>query len=336
MPTNYEASDKPFKIPEGLIQAAKLHKLVPLIGTGISKHAVLPSGAEFPDWNKLLQSMAYEAHRRKRLNESEYEQIINKDNGLLKQGKLLMIAQTLCELLDERFHRFVQNLFDPSNVQAGSIHTAILRLKTPLIITTNYDRLLEHAFQSVHPGGPTVYKHKDAELVQRKLQNWKESDPPIIFKIHGCVTDLESIILSENDYRKLYFTEPGYQIIMSSIITSHTILMMGFSFDDPDIRRFLAVLRESLRYSSQPHYILLPDNVISEIEIIRNLQDYNLETIIYKASDEHLEILEFVETLLTLLKIEIPIDELVTAPKSARITRKYINRDEQRVARILP
>lgn len=326
------APPQPFQTPEDLVQAARLHRLVPLVGAGISKHATLPDGSSFPSWAELLTRLAQEACRRRRLSKSDYEQIVGKD-GLLEQGKCLMVAQTLCERLERKYRVIIQQVFDPPDVRPGDIHIALWRLGAPLILTTNYDRLLEHAYSFVYPGSPEVCKHKDAELIQGKLQNWQESDPPALFKLHGCVSDLKSIILSEEDYRELHYRTPGYQTIMSAVIVTHTILMMGFSFDDPDVRRLLTVIRESLKYSSQPHYILLAEDKVSPIKEDRYREDFNLETITYKASKGHPEIVQFAKALIARVNEASP-SEYMKAP-SARIIRRFINRDPSRSAHII-
>lgn len=96
------------------------------------------------------------------------------------------------------------------------------------IITTNYDRLLEEIFTHFR-----TFIGQD-ELIQNNLQFVGE-----IYKIHGCVTKPQSIIITSKDYSQF---EEKNKYIVSKLITSfieRPILFVGYSISDAHIQNIL-------------------------------------------------------------------------------------------------
>jgi hypothetical protein len=71
----------------------------------------------------------------------------------------------------------------------GRNSSRAFRLRPPLILTTNYDTLLEDAYAAEYGLAATVYTYRDAAVVQRSLQTNRLTNRPVIFKIHGQLTN---------------------------------------------------------------------------------------------------------------------------------------------------
>ncbi|MEO5912534.1 MAG: SIR2 family protein [Pelobium sp.] len=96
------------------------------------------------------------------------------------------------------------------------------------IITTNYDLLAESIFPEFH-----VFKSQK-ELIFSTLQEVGE-----IYKIHGCCTEPNSIILTEEDYIKYAEQNAYIAAKLLTIFLEHPTIFIGYSISDENIRNIL-------------------------------------------------------------------------------------------------
>ena len=106
-----------------------------------------------------------------------------------------------------------------------------LKNKVSAVITTNYDQFLE---KEIFNNDYTVFRHQ-YELFSADSYNSAE-----IYKIHGCVTDADSIIITEKDYKE--FTDSRKLVIakMLTLFSESPIVFLGYSFTDENIRNIVA------------------------------------------------------------------------------------------------
>jgi hypothetical protein len=279
-------------IPQRLIEAARHRILIPLVGAGVSKQA----GPHFPDWDELLIYMRDKAVTSSFLKDVDGQEI----ERLIRSGKTLMAAEALRKSLPpDEYNSILEEKFNPPGVTPAEIHKALFRLRPPMILTTNYDRLLEDAYAEEYHRAAQVLTYKDAVTAQRYLQSGRyKNDRPSIFKIHGTIDDPENIILTEIDYRELIYRQPGYRVFTSAIFLTHVVLMLGFSFTDPELRLLLEELRESLKHQGHPDYLFFPITTAGDVEIRRLREDFGIHVIPYTPSPGHPEVLELVEFLI--------------------------------------
>ena len=292
------------KIPERLTNAATTGTLVPFIGAGISRSAKTADKNAFPTWKKLLEELSLKALVLKCITADEREQI----DKLVAEGKYLMAAQALRSVLPlDVMVNLLESRFTPPDAEPGPIHHAIFKLRSPLIITTNYDLLLEDAYAKQYGKTAQHLTYREAPKIQALLQGHRLwHDRPSIFKIHGSVAMPSDAILSEMDYRNLLYREPGYRLVLSAIFVTKVVLMLGFSFDDPEIRLLMESLRESLKYGSQPDYIVIERDKKGQVELRRWREDFGLEAIEYDPSPGHGEVLKLVEHLASFVPVPSP------------------------------
>lgn len=103
------------------------------------------------------------------------------------------------------------------------------------IITTNYDELLEDIF-----GDFSVMVGQDNLLVANSLNIFE------IFKIHGCCSKPNSIVLTENDYKNFDKKLKYLSAKLMTIFVEHPIIFIGYGLGDVNIRKILSEMAECL------------------------------------------------------------------------------------------
>jgi hypothetical protein len=140
-------------------------------------------------------------------------------------------------------------------VRESRIHQILVELDFPLIYTTNYDRNLEVAFEVA--GKPY---HKIANA--RDLTHGETAGTQIV-KFHGDFDDDSSLVLTESDYfARLNFDSP-LDVKFRADAMSRTLLFIGYSMSDLNIRLLLYRIWETWNRSayerSRPRsYVFLP------------------------------------------------------------------------------
>jgi hypothetical protein len=277
------SSARPFsgKLPEKLLRAVKERRCIPFVGSGFSKQA---DPNFFPNWEQLLTRMIEHFESIGSLKKIEATEL----RLLLQKRHHLMVAESLkTQIPRDAYLDFLKKQFDPLNISPSDAHKLVFQLKPRMIITTNYDRLLEDTYAAVEHKAISVTYYNHPAQVQNRLNEDRYYDRPFLFKIHGDIEFPSEIILAESDYRRLRYNENGYRMLLSSIFVHYTVLLMGFSLNDEEILLHLGAIRESLKHEAFPDYILLKAGSLTSIEETRFRNDYGLEVIYYPSGKNH-------------------------------------------------
>lgn len=107
------------------------------------------------------------------------------------------------------------------------------------IVTTNYDQILEELSTDLE---------FESYIGQSSLvtKNLVFSDE--IFKIHGCVSDRESIVITEKDYKKFENRQKYILGKLTVLFVEFPIIFIGYSMNDKNIKKILDDLILSLTY----------------------------------------------------------------------------------------
>ncbi len=270
--------------------------LVPFIGAGVSRQAKTKTEKRLPNWREFMEELIGLASDE--TNEGLDPDVKAQIHQLIAEGKFLMAAEELKDRIDAvKLEHYIRTRFTAIGAEPAPIHYALFKLKPQIIMTTNYDQLLEDAYiktmkKTVQPITP-----EDSHLVQQVLKGYQEWDKPLIFKIHGTATDPKNVIFAEKDYRQLLYGQPGYRAVVSALFVTKVVLMLGFSNSDPEVTMVLHTLREGFRERSSPDYIVLRKGVKGSVEKRRLSQDFGLEVIEYEPSEGDTELLELVDYL---------------------------------------
>ncbi|WP_353644486.1 SIR2 family protein [Mesorhizobium sp. WSM2239] len=200
---------------EDLAEAVRERKAILFVGAGVSRSVGLPS------WETLIDHLASELG----LNEQRAENGVNyltlAEYYRLKKGSL----GALRSWMDRNWS------VSRSDVEKSVLHRLIVSLDFPIIYTTNYDRNLEVAFE-IH--GKEFVKVANARDVARTREGVAQ-----IVKFHGDFDDDDSLVLTETDYYdRLSFDSP-LDIKFRADALGRTILFIGYSLSDLNIRLLL-------------------------------------------------------------------------------------------------
>lgn len=222
-----------------LVQAVRTRQAILFVGAGVSRQLGLPS------WRELVGEMARQLDYDPAVFESQ-------GDGYLQLAEYYKIKKTsmgsLRSWMDRTWHT------DESKVNGSLIHRAILGLKCPLIYTTNYDRWLEIAFERNKKEFVKIANVGDFTKVRDGVTQ--------IVKLHGDLEDDASLVLTETSYFERLAFESPLDIKLRSDTIGKSILFIGYSLSDTNIRYLLYKLHrlwsESVFVAARPKsYIFL-------------------------------------------------------------------------------
>lgn len=104
---------------------------------------------------------------------------------------------------------------------------ALKAINPHAVITTNYDTLLEPIFPEYKPIiGQQVIRHAYMSIGE-------------IFKIHGCVSEASSLVLTHEDYVRFANDKKYLSAKLFTYFVEHPLLFIGYAAGDPNIKAIL-------------------------------------------------------------------------------------------------
>jgi hypothetical protein len=281
------------EIPNGLVDAIRGRRCVLFAGAGVSRGTIQDNGEPkelyLPTWDGLLIELLNRAKALRYIEPGE----AGKLQKAVKEGKYLFVAQTVRQVLGARaFGDAFEDIFRSPTLKPTNRHALITRIPFLAVLTTNYDKLLESAY-AAQGSIPATYTYRDAPDVIAALSHGKF----FILKAHGDIDRKDTIILSEKDYRDVVYREPGYRAALNTIFITKTVLFVGASLSDIDVKLILESVSESFSGSGPTHYALVPWSDAAESEVIHWRDFFGIHLIRYKATKGHPEVDAFLSQL---------------------------------------
>ena len=232
-------------IPHGLKEAIENDELVLFIGAGLSWDLKNTKGKPLGGWKEMVSSMlSY-------LNKEDYI-TAEEQQSCEELGPIKALQRLENNKIDKRvIGHFVKGYFKLGKENNFSLQEKLYSLSTK-IITTNYDRAFEIAFPELQE--IKAYKTKDYEL------NKLKKDPIFLFKLHGCIEHIDSMVLFPSDYDKLYKStgrEAEHALYaLRNLIFNKTFLFIGTGMGDPQITSFFEEIKRTQGIYNQEHFII--------------------------------------------------------------------------------
>lgn len=270
-------------IPDELIDAIAEHRCVLFAGAGVSRAKVIVNGKAveqyLPDWDGLLISLVDRAIQNGHTNPAEGAKL----RTAVKAGKHLFVAETVRRLLGAReFDDALENIFRSPKLRPTTRHELITRIPFSCVITTNYDKLMESAYAQQGYIPPT-YTFSDSADAISALSHGRF----FILKAHGDIDHKDSLVLSEKDYRDIVYRAPGYRAALNSIFITKTVLFLGTSLNDTDVRLVLESVSESFSGKGPRHYAIVPSQAFSDAELQHWREFFGIHLLLYRATKGH-------------------------------------------------
>ncbi len=111
---------------------------------------------------------------------------------------------------------------------------ALLSIRPHAIITTNYDQLLEVLFPEYQP------------IIGQKVISGSTVLYGELFKIHGCVSDPNSLVFTQQDYDQFIKKKKYLSAKLVTYFSEHPLLFVGYSATNSNIRAILSDIDEIL------------------------------------------------------------------------------------------
>ncbi|WP_082965957.1 SIR2 family protein [Mycobacterium kubicae] len=195
---------------------------LPIVGAGFSRNAVYAAGEAPADWKGLADSLAADVEGAD-VHTNPIEVLSAYEHQFGRIGLVDRIAA----------------LIRANDALPGPAHQAFAQIGFTDVITTNFDFLLEQAYEAVgKPAMPVVEEEQLASLNRRK--------GPRLIKLHGDLHHPHRMVITENDYDQFMEIHPLLATFVTAMLVNRTAVLIGYSLDDPDMRQLLLMIKRRL------------------------------------------------------------------------------------------
>jgi hypothetical protein len=218
----------------------KSGKLALFVGAGISV------GCGLPDWRDLIAQVASRIWKA----DSDLLDLIVHENQIISARHAKRVSKTHLNAI------IADCLYDREITLSDNI-VAIAECGIKKICTFNFDDLLEEAFLTLGIEVNVVLEGDPYDSL---------SDEAVVFHPHGIVErgsesqelGLAKLVISEDNYNDLYSNPYSWaNVLLLSLLTNYSVVFVGMSLVDPNVRRLLDVIRGN-GFSNQ-HFAILRD-----------------------------------------------------------------------------
>ncbi len=228
-----------FDMPDEIIEAVEKNELILFCGAGISTESktVLPTSF-YMDILDFLND-GYNLNLDTSISFSE---LMSTFCNTVPNGRKHLIRK-----INDRFDRIES--FPELYNSATRFHkevSEIPQIKT--IVTTNWDDYFEKECSAT-----SIVDNKDTAL-------WNTFNRRV-FKIHGSINNIGSIVATTNDYARCYEKLSNEPVgdRLKTLLGSNCVVFIGFSFGDEDLNKIIDILSEKLDDFANQFYLVTVD-----------------------------------------------------------------------------
>jgi hypothetical protein len=245
-------------VPHGLLDEINRGNCVAFVGAGFSLAAGLPV------WKELLRQLA----------ETEGVDATLSDHvrGLAKRSDatahdLDQAAQMLVDVLDaRRFTKRLREILVKDSLPAAMEKRLGWLRGTPFkaILTTNFDGVLRGSEAEAARAYRRILRNERAFWWQESFWGHGSPGAPVL-KLHGDLLaplGEEGLVFTREDYRRKLYGDPSYITFLRSVLSTSTVLYLGFSFTDAYLNELRSEILALLGYGQRERpiaYAVLAD-----------------------------------------------------------------------------
>jgi hypothetical protein len=261
-----------WQLPDDLVSLVRQRRVIPFVGAGFSACLGLPG------WESLLRDVCTDL----RIEDSDppltYEQISE-----LANHDFLRVAEYLNIRAGGNIgpmRHAVTNALRTESSPADSLgHVELLNVGAPQVYTTNFDDLIERTFRECSQPAEVVALPKDVAKA--------DSTQTQVVKYHGDLRFDETLVLTESQYWTRLDFESPMDLKFRSDLLGRSVLFMGYSFSDINIRviwfKLMQMMRDVPTKDRLPSFIvrLGPNPVLEAL-----FEDVGLKTVVLDPEGE--------------------------------------------------
>ena len=260
---------------EELAKSVREGKVILFVGAGVSQNLGLPSFAG------LVRHLAKELNYDPEIYATHGDYLALAEYYKLEKGTM----GPLRSWLDRTWHEGV-------DIEKSEIHKLIVDLAFPITYTTNYDTWLERSY--------ALQRRKYIKIANVGDLTRVEPGVAQIVKFHGDFEDDASIVLTESSYFDRLDFESPLDIKLRADLLGKSVLFIGYSLSDINIRYMLYKLHRQWEASSysdarpKSFIFLARPNPVQE----RILSSRGIHAIVSDADNPKIGLKDFLQRLL--------------------------------------
>jgi Tfp pilus assembly protein PilF len=249
-----------YKVPNELKRAIIQDRVVVLVGAGLSYNLYNKMGMQLKDWKNYVNQLLLYLKKQGYLVDhliplTEYFEPI----------KVLDLIECTKSITNNAINVFTKEFFElDDDVNDYNLHKNICSLFSK-IITTNYDTAFENAIPSLRKS--TAFEGKDYELTR-----CNDVNAQLLFKLHGCYENRDSMVLLPSNYQKFYDFNPRNTrhslFAFRNIIYSHTLLIIGSGMGDFQINSIFNEISELQGAYAQEYFIITKEQPDKRLDFL--------------------------------------------------------------------
>jgi hypothetical protein len=224
------------------------------IGSGFSRYAGLPSAKE------LAKKMHSKLDNKTKSQIALTDDLSNlsEDIERIKKNRIWLNS-----FLRKELSRNIKDITFHSKLKL------IPQIKT--IITTNYDNLIEKAYNN------NIQVHTNKSFSPSK------SFKVELFKVHGDIYDENSIIITKGDYIKFYQkNQDAFWNTIKERIQNNPVVFIGYDFEDPNIVSEFKRISDELKTKRKEIFLIAPKLSKSKTN---HLESHRIKYLNYKGEE---------------------------------------------------
>lgn len=274
-------------------------------GAGVSMKAGLPS------WGGLIGYLAEAIRAEEPLVATLMQEKVSK-YALTKAADIWMTASDI-PVGDRHSHlKTILGSYDATQL------LPLVSLPFGACLTTNFDRAILDAYSQAKGSAPIDFRLGDNSFKQAV---WEKNFH--VSRIHGCIENPESIVLSETQFKGLLADGGGsYVDLLTRFFTDRAVAFVGFSFYDPAIQHVFDVL-DKRHGAAAPgrHLAIVPQG---GNDFLQKAARLNITVVEYDPADHHKALWSGIEKAVAFFRAKsvAPIETEVPSPLSS--TKKYL------------
>lgn len=222
------------------------------IGSGITKRYF----ENAPDWETLLLNIWEEVDSKDNFYKENYKldkkyanddfkrnvelakELSNKYNDAFYEQKVKLENLSLKDAYEKRINPFKQrvanvfsSLIPKNDFEEEKEAFSKMLVKARMVITTNYDLFIEDSYKKAKT---SVQVHIGNRGLFEKTEDYGE-----LYKIHGSISDVNSIVITSEDYLTNESKSALIDAKILSNLTESPIIFLGYSLTDKNVQRLL-------------------------------------------------------------------------------------------------